>query len=413
MIMLVYIISVFLILETIETILFVLQLNADDSLVSDLSESLLQSTSEVTESLLCIKIERESFTAIACYIYRAAFAVMELQASQRTPPNALEIVQSISKKIDFAKDLVGRCQRDTNPIQDHEMRSVIVQLESVINHIGEDLSMIPASTYGDQDFAALAVKSLSQEMKKAQFEVGDQSEVQHAIEVVNMEKQSEQVQSETDLYSIDTAAFVDNSRFSSVSQFVEFLHSTSTSTSGSHMKQRSASRASITSSQVAEIIEPMYGTFFCPLTKKIMEDPVTIESGVTYEREAIDKWLKKHENSEQIGCPVTGKKLVSRVLSTNMALKTTIEEWKERNEAARIKVARAGLSLASSPAMVIEALKDVQSICRQRSYNRIQVRNIGMIPLLVKFVEYKDRTARCMALDILRQLAEEDEDNKV
>ncbi|KAF8021365.1 hypothetical protein BT93_G1718 [Corymbia citriodora subsp. variegata] len=389
-----------------------MSVKTDCSLATDLAESLLQSTSEVTESLLCIEVERESFTAIACYIYRATFAIMELQTSQNTPPNALEIVQSISKKIDFAKDVVCRCQRDTNPIKDHELRSVIVQLESVINHIGEDLRMIPASTYGDQDFAAQAMKSLSLEMKKVQFEVGDESEVQLPKEVVTMEKQSEQVPSETDLYSIDTAALVDDLQSSNASQFVEFLQSTSTSTSSSHMKQRSTSRASITSSHVAEIIEPMYGTFFCPLTKKIMEDPVTIESGVTYEREAIDEWLKKHENSEQMGCPVTGKKLVSRVLSTNFALKTTIEEWKERNEAARIKVARAALSLASSPAMVIEALEDVQSICQQRSYNKIQVRNIGMIPLLVKLVEYKDRDARCLALDILRQLAEEDEDNK-
>ncbi|KAI3429222.1 RING-type E3 ubiquitin transferase [Psidium guajava] len=337
---------------------------------------------------------------------------MELQASQNAPPNALEIVQSILKKIDFAKGLVCRCQRDTNPIKDHELRSVVIQLENVINHIGEDLSMIPASTYGDQDFVALAVKALSLEMKKAQFEVGDQSEVQLPKEVVTMEKQSEQVPSETDLYPIDTAAavLVDNSRLLSGLQLVETLQSASMSSS--HMKQRSVSWASTTSSQVAEIIEPMYGTFFCPLTKKIMEDPVTMESGVTYEREAIAEWLKKHENSEQIGCPVTGKKLVSHVLSTNFALKTTIEEWKERNEAARIKVARAALSLASSPEMVLEALKDVQSICQHRSYNKIQVRNIGMIPLLVKFVEYNDRNARCMALDILRQLAEEDEDNK-
>ncbi|XP_030548863.1 putative U-box domain-containing protein 42 [Rhodamnia argentea] len=387
-----------------------MSLKTDDSLAADLAESLLQSTSEVTESLLSIEIERESFTAIACYLYRATFAVMELQASENAPPNALPIVQSISKKIDFAKGLVCRCQRDTNPIKDHELRSVIVQLESVINHIGEDLSMIPASTYGDQDFAALAVKSLSLEMKKAQLEVGDQSDAQLPKEAVTMERQSKRVSSETDLYSIDTAALVDNSRFLSGLQFVEFLQSTSTS--GSHMKQRSASWASITSSQVAEAIEPIYGTFFCPLTKKIMEDPVTIESGVTYERGAIDEWLKKHENTEQICCPVTGKKLVSQVLSANFSLKTTIEEWKERNEAARIKVARAALSLASSPEMVLEALKDVQSICQHRSYNKIQVRNIGMIPLLAKFMEYKDRNVRCMALDILRQLAEEDEDNK-
>ena len=117
---------------------------------------------------------------------------------------------------------------------------------------------------------------------------------------------------------------------------------------------------------VSQYMEPLYETFFCPLTKNIMEDPVTIESGVTYERKAITEWLESCSNSAQICCPVTGQKLQSKALSTNIALKTTIEEWKERNEATRIKVARAAVSLASSESMVLEALDDLQTICRRK-----------------------------------------------
>jgi hypothetical protein len=39
------------------------------------------------------------------------------------------------------------------------------------------------------------------------------------------------------------------------------------------------------------IAMPPYKSFFCPLTKEIMNDPVTICSGQSYEREAIEKWF--------------------------------------------------------------------------------------------------------------------------
>ncbi|KAE8654697.1 DNA-directed RNA polymerase isoform 1 [Hibiscus syriacus] len=156
----------------------------------------------------------------------------------------------------------------------------------------------------------------------------------------------------------------------------------------------------------------MYDTFFCPLTKQIMDDAVTIESGVTYERNAISEWFETFSHLEDITCPTTGMKLTSRVLSTNVALKTTIEQWKDRNDVARIKVARAALSLASSDSMILEAIRDLQHICKRKQYSKVQVLSAGILPLLNKLLGYKDRDVRCEALDLLRQLAEDDDKGK-
>ncbi|KAF2321393.1 hypothetical protein GH714_040982 [Hevea brasiliensis] len=89
-----------------------------------------------------------------------------------------------------------------------------------------------------------------------------------------------------------------------------------------------------------------------------------------------------------------------------------IEEWKERNDEAKIKVACAALSLASSASMVFEAIRDLQGICARKQYNKVQVCNAGILPLLVKFLEYKDRDVRCAVLELLQQLAEDDDDGK-
>ena len=169
----------------------------------------------------------------------------------------------------------------------------------------------------------------------------------------------------------------------------------------------------MTPPQMTQHVEPLYDTFFCPLTKEIMDNPVTIESGVTYEKKAVTKWYEKFENPEDIVCPKTGQKLVSRVLSTNMALKATIEEWKERNEVAQIKVARAALSRASTESMAIEALKVLQSICHMKPNNKIQICSMGMLPLIIKLLEYRDRQVRCATLELLLQLVKDDDEGKV
>lgn len=60
----------------------------------------------------------------------------------------------------------------------------------------------------------------------------------------------------------------------------------------------------------------------CPITKSIFMDPVTISSGITYEREAISEWLSYNSN-----CPITRKHIYenSRLVETNVMIKTLVE----------------------------------------------------------------------------------------
>lgn len=73
----------------------------------------------------------------------------------------------------------------------------------------------------------------------------------------------------------------------------------------------------------------------CPLNRKLMEDPVVIESGHTFERKAIEKWIKTHNT-----CPLMGSSLSvgnKNLLISNYALKGLIEAWKAKQEAQRRK----------------------------------------------------------------------------
>ncbi|KAF5455763.1 hypothetical protein F2P56_025309 [Juglans regia] len=67
--------------------------------------------------------------------------------------------------------------------------------------------------------------------------------------------------------------------------------------------------------------------FVCPITSHIFCDPVTLETGQTYERKAIQEWLERGNET----CPITRQPLSATTLpKTNYVLKRLITSWKEQ-----------------------------------------------------------------------------------
>ncbi|EEF36983.1 Spotted leaf protein, putative [Ricinus communis] len=63
--------------------------------------------------------------------------------------------------------------------------------------------------------------------------------------------------------------------------------------------------------------------FRCPISLEIMKDPVTIETGHTYDRSSILKWFRSGNPT----CPKTGKRLGSIELIPNLLLKGLIQQF--------------------------------------------------------------------------------------
>lgn len=64
--------------------------------------------------------------------------------------------------------------------------------------------------------------------------------------------------------------------------------------------------------------------FLCPITQELMEDPVKLSDGHSYEKWAIAKWLTTKESS-----PMTGLKLDHLVYYPDQTLKSMIDQWRE------------------------------------------------------------------------------------
>ena len=74
-------------------------------------------------------------------------------------------------------------------------------------------------------------------------------------------------------------------------------------------------------------------SFFCPITKSLMREPVTIkEEGYTYERSAILEWFDRGHKT----CPDTGKELSSLELVPNLKLQHAMDEFFDHMRQAQI-----------------------------------------------------------------------------
>ncbi|GLJ55807.1 hypothetical protein SUGI_1198220 [Cryptomeria japonica] len=122
--------------------------------------------------------------------------------------------------------------------------------------------------------------------------------------------------------------------------------------------------------------------FVCSISMQIMRDPVTVCTGVTYDRESIEKWIYKLQKNT---CPATMRVLDNRDLTPNHTLCRLIQQWCIANSSM-------GVPLIAPPDEPLD-----------RNHLNELLRDIEASPpppFLVK------------VLKILRTLAEKNEDNR-
>ncbi|KAE9600903.1 hypothetical protein Lal_00011249 [Lupinus albus] len=73
--------------------------------------------------------------------------------------------------------------------------------------------------------------------------------------------------------------------------------------------------------QPSEVVAPV--DFRCPISLELMQDPVVVATGQTYDRNSIKLWMDSGHNT----CPKTGQKLIHTELIPNRALRNIIAIW--------------------------------------------------------------------------------------
>ncbi|KAJ8751976.1 hypothetical protein K2173_000722 [Erythroxylum novogranatense] len=126
-----------------------------------------------------------------------------------------------------------------------------------------------------------------------------------------------------------------------------------------------------------------------------MKDPVTLPTGITYDRESIEKWLISGKNST---CPVTKQDISDCDLTPNHTLRRLIQSWCMLNASHGIEriptpkppVNRAEiaklLNSAKSPQQQIKCLRELRSISGENNTNKRCMEAAGVVDFLASIV---------------------------
>ncbi|KAJ9171548.1 hypothetical protein P3X46_014902 [Hevea brasiliensis] len=153
-------------------------------------------------------------------------------------------------------------------------------------------------------------------------------------------------------------------------------------------------------------LEPLQ-SFYCPITRDVMVDPVETSSGQTFERSAIEKWLADGNKL----CPLTMTPLNTSILRPNKTLRQSIEEWKDRNTMITIASMKSKLTNEGDEE-VLHCLEQLEDLCVQRDQHREWVILENYIPVLIQLLREKNLDIRNRALVILYILAKDSDDAK-
>lgn len=152
---------------------------------------------------------------------------------------------------------------------------------------------------------------------------------------------------------------------------------------------RGAALPALKSSSDKQNVQAQVPSFFlCPIHLEIMEEPVTLSTGMTYDRRSIEKWLAAGHNT----CPTTNVILASYDLIPNHTLHRAIQTWCVANpspvhhKGVELKVVQ---SLLHTIAQSTDAssshgsLKELHAIAGQCRRNRNILKGAGAVSVLV------------------------------
>lgn len=122
--------------------------------------------------------------------------------------------------------------------------------------------------------------------------------------------------------------------------------------------------------------------FLCPITYEIMADPVTLDTGMTYDRASIEEWLENGNNT----CPSTNRTLLSHNLIPNVTLQRAIRAWCAENQSSgdveSVSKALDAIAKCSDVAAFYSAVRELYTAAQESGRTRRTLREEGAIVVL-------------------------------
>lgn len=378
-----------------------------------------------------VLIEKRSFAELQHYLQRIIPILKELNkkgiSHSESLNNAIEILNRETK---VAKQLTLECCKKNKVYLLMHCRSVVQRLENTTREMSRALSLIPLASLDLSSSIIEEIGKLCDNMGTAEFRAAvAEEEILEKIEAGIQERSVDRSYANNLLVLIAQTLGISTERSALKKEFEEFkkeIESTHVrknmaeaiqmdqiiallgrADAASSPKEKEMRYFTKRNSLGSQPLEPLL-SFYCPITRDVMTDPVETSSGQTFERSAIEKWFADGNKL----CPLTMTPLDTSILRPNKTLRQSIEEWRDRNTMIRIASIKPKL-LSEDEEEVLNCLEQLQDLCEQRDLHQEWVVLENYAPTLIKLLGEKNRDIRIRALLILCILAKDSDDTKV
>ncbi|GFP88192.1 U-box domain-containing protein 43 [Phtheirospermum japonicum] len=401
-------------------------------LVSETIEAIITEIVLASQNVL---VDKKSFAQLSSYLEHIVPLLRELSANNNHRITAASeplasFLETLSHETKEARKLITDCSERNRFYLFVNCRSIAKHIERITQEISRAISCIPFASLNISLTVRNDLDELIARMQNAEFKAAvEKEQILDKIEIGINERNVDRAYANNLLVSIARAIGVPTDRDALKKELDEFkgeienLSSRKDKAEAIQMEQIIAllERADVASSLEdrekkyltkrkslgALPLEPLT-SFYCPITKEVMVDPVETPSGHTFEREAIEKWLS---GGNRPFCPLTSEPLDVSMLRPNKTLRQSIEEWKERNTMIVVGSLRSRL-LSGVEDEVVRSLELVEGLCEEREIHREWLVLENYIPCLVDLLRDKNREIKNRALRVLCLLAKDNVDAK-
>ena len=341
-----------------------------------------------------VLIEQSNFNELSGYLERLIPVLKELQEKniRETPPLRLAL-ESFDCKIKEANELIHECTSKSRFYLLYNCRVIVKRLQDITIEIGRCVNLIPIATLDVSLETRDMTFDLQRHMQAVAFKAAEgKEEILEKLDIGMRERQGDSDHAKSLLYQIAQMVGVSNDPSSlreeleklkdetkeaflrksqaeamQLQQIICFLgqvddlQSASKRESDYNDQKRRNSSSSSSLLSVGQPLPPLK-SFFCPMNHTVMEDPVEIASGQTFERTIIKKWFDDGNKT----CPITKVELSTLEMQPNISLRNSIKEWKDRNIFITIAATKSRLD-SEEEENILNTLTDVHRLCEEKT----------------------------------------------
>ncbi|KAB2067570.1 hypothetical protein E1A91_A09G241300v1 [Gossypium mustelinum] len=383
-----------------------------------------------------VVIEKESFKVLSKHLFDIEPVLKELQLRQlNDSPAARLALEALEADVKKANNLVEKYKNRGRFYLLVKCRHIVHEVQEVTRDIGRSLAAFSIANTEVLSGISDQVNRLQSEMQKVEFKTShsqlqivdklsqglrDQKRDQcFANDMLEEIARAVGVPVEPSEISKELASFrreieeagnrKERAEVLFLEQVIELLSQADAARDHEEMKKQYFQRAQVIEryDTQKEYIPPLK-PFKCRISGEVMVDPVSLCTGTTCERAAIEAWFDCGKKTD----PDTGDVLEDSSLRSNLPLRQSIEEWRELNYCLKIRACQAKLS-SGVDLKVEEALNQMQELIRENSINKDWISIGGLTDRIISILgSSHNREVRKKILITLKDMVEGHARNK-